>query len=478
MATTVTVREDEVNNLMMAVVGHPNFQKSLGETVKKTVEASMPKPDGRPPYGAAQFMKPSGSNAAFYLDQDGQMKTFPHSKNNGKMVGYREKMNPFTGQRESHGTFGSFLKSWFHLTHDSQHLGYTITNKERERCEEVLKAFGVERIYERDGVVYKTAMSESSGIAGGFTVPPMFSETLMTIAGEETLVDRFATKLPLTSKTLSVPSLDLTTVQGAGVSPFGGGVQAQWVAEAAIRAEFEPQFRSTELTAWELSFISIASNTLLQDEAVGLDQFLTQIFGWVIGWTKDYAFLQGNGVGKPLGILNSPATIQVAKEAASKFTWYDAVAMLSKIWSMLLGNKLCWFMHQSVFPQLMRMNDDSAGSQAGRVLWVPINQGAAAAIEHPDGPQSVGYLLGYPVYLTEKLPALGSTGSVLLADCSKYLVGERMELEIAVSDQYRFANNQLTWRMVARCDGQPWVNAPITLADGTYQVSPFSMIAA
>jgi hypothetical protein len=33
--------------------------------------------------------------------------------------------------------------------------------------------------------------------------------------------------------------------------------------------------------------------------------------------------------------------------------------------------------------------------------------------------------------------------------------------------------NQMTWRVVERVDGQPWVERPITLQDGSTQVSPF-----
>ncbi len=31
----------------------------------------------------------------------------------------------------------------------------------------------------------------------------------------------------------------------------------------------------------------------------------------------------------------------------------------------------------------------------------------------------------------------------------------------------------MTWRVVERVDGQPWIEKPITLQDGTTQVSPF-----
>jgi hypothetical protein len=39
------------------------------------------------------------------------------------------------------------------------------------------------------------------------------------------------------------------------------------------------------------------------------------------------------------------------------------------------------------------------------------------------------------------------------------------------------AKNQMTWRIVERVDGQPWMEKPVTLADGASTVSPFVTIA-
>ena len=48
---------------------------------------------------------------------------------------------------------------------------------------------------------------------------------------------------------LQIPYLDVTTVQSAGVTPFFGGVQMYWTAEAQTRTETEPQFKQLELKA-------------------------------------------------------------------------------------------------------------------------------------------------------------------------------------------------------------------------------------
>ena len=329
-----------------------------------------------------------------------------------------------------------------------------------------------------DGEVTKVALAESVGTTGGYTVPPMFANQLLTLAVEDTIVAPRAAKQPLTSRTLQIPSLDITTNYGAGQSPFLGGILAKWTSEAATRDETEPQFRQTVLTAWELSFYSVASNNLLADNAVGLDSFLTQLFSAAIGWYTDYAFLRGDGVGKPLGILNAPATISVTRDQAAHFNFIDVANMLSQLyWLLRKSGSVAWVIHPSVIKDLYRMNDMSAsqtGAGFGRVLFIPIDRGVQAEV--PGAAQEIGSLAGFPVLVSEKLPPLGTTGCVMLADFSKYLLGTRQELQIDVSPHVKFLNNQMTWRVTWRGDGQPWLNNTITLADGSHKVSPFLLL--
>ena len=366
--------------------------------------------------------------------------------------------------------FGEFLQSFYE---------FASRGPNAPQAAKALERFGVERVVEKqDGAITKAALAENSGITGGYTVPPVFANQLLTLAVEQEIVSPRASSQPLTSRTVTVPSLDVTTSYGAGSSPFLGGVVASWTAEAATRTESEPQFRNTTLTAHELSFYTVASNTLLADEAVGLDALLTQLFGAAIGWYKDYAFLQGNGVGKPLGVLNSPAAIKVSRAAGSHFRFSDVGQMLSKLpWANRKNDSIAWVVHQSVIPELFTMND-LAGSTAGtgRVLFIPMNEGVRAAIPEGAGPSSFGSLAGYPVLVSEKVPSLGNTGDVMLVDFSKYLLGDRQELQIDVSPHVKFLTNQMTWRVVWRGDGQPWLNGAITLADGTYTVSPFVVL--
>jgi HK97 family phage major capsid protein len=140
----------------------------------------------------------------------------------------------------------------------------------------------------------KAALGESSGAAGGYTVPPEFYQGLMQIVAENTFIRPRAFVMPMAGATLQIPYLDITTTQSAGVSPFFAGVQMYWTAEAQTRTETEPAFKQMELKAWELSGYSVSSNVLLQDSVIGLEKFLMTLFAKAIAWFEEYAFLQGN----------------------------------------------------------------------------------------------------------------------------------------------------------------------------------------
>lgn len=308
----------------------------------------------------------------------------------------------------------------------------------------------------------KAALAEASGTTGGYLVPPDFYEGIMRVVAENTFFRKRAFVQPMASATLQFPYLDITTVQTAGVSPFFGGVQMAWTEEAQNRTETEPTFKMMELKAHELSGYAVSSNVLLQDAGIGLEKFLLTLFGQAVGWFEEYAFLQGNGVGKPLGILNAAASITVTRNAANQVKFVDVAAMLSKLLP-ASQRRAVWVTHPYVLAQLVQLAD--AG---GHIIWVPNNGGLRDAVP--------GTLFGLPVITTEKVPPLGTKGDCMLIDPQMYVIGDRMQIEIAASEHVNFLKNQMTWRVVERVDGQPWLEKPITLQDAASTVSPFVVL--
>ncbi len=338
--------------------------------------------------------------------------------------------------------------------------------------------FGIKGL---NGEVRKTALAEGSGQTGGYIVPPQFLNELLTIAGEDGFIEQRAKVIPMNSRTAQWPMLDVTTVQATGTTPYAGGVLAQWQPEAASINESEPAFKQSEWTAWDLELYAVSSNQLLADNGIGLDALLTQLFGWALTWYKEYAFLRGSGAGSsmPLGIINAPATLVQNRAVSGRFVLTDAAAMLSHL-QVRSWDDACWIMHQSVIPQLIQMVGGGTSNTASST-YIPGNQLVWVNPMPPgdSGPMSMklpnAFLNGLPVYFTEKVPTLGTKGDVMLVDWSKYVIGQRMDMQIDVSPHYLFRNNQLAWRVIARCDGKPWLNSYITDAEG-WTVSPMVVL--
>lgn len=305
----------------------------------------------------------------------------------------------------------------------------------------------------------KAALNTATGTQGGYTVPGEFVPQLLEAARETALVRPRATVLPMASRSVQVPALDVVTAPSAGDTAFFGGLAARWTEEAASLTETEPTFKQIELVAHQLSGYSKISNELLMDNAIGLEALLVRLFGGAIAWFEDYAFLRGDGVGKPLGAVGAAAgwAKSVSRNTANDFKIQDAASMLGALLPGFNPKTTCWAVSPTVLPKLIQMTSAAAG-----VGFVDNLR---------DRPRLM--LLGLPVEVTEKLPALGTARDVLLCDFQHYLIGDRQQVEIAFSEHVAFLNNQGTWRFVCRVDGQPWLRATVTLSDGSSTVSPF-----
>lgn len=302
---------------------------------------------------------------------------------------------------------------------------------------------------------------ESVGASGGFLVPTEMDNTLLQwdMAGDNTIVESRATKIPMRRRAITIPALDQSGTT-SGQPHWYGGVLVKWTEEAAEKQETEPVFRQIELVAHKLACYTEASDELLEDSAVSLEALLSNLFRGVTQWERQNSYIRGTGAGQPLGVLNAPATISHPIKTAGALNPEDLVNMLEKF----QGTNPVWFMNRRWMSNLMLMSGPS-----GNASFLFLNNISQAQ------PNS---LLGYPLFFVEQMPAPGTDGSVLLADWSKYLIGDRQAITIDSTKIFRFRNDITSWRCVSRVDGQPWLNAPLTWSDGVTQTSPFVILGA
>jgi len=298
---------------------------------------------------------------------------------------------------------------------------------------------------------------ESVGASGGFLVPTEQRNELLQWTPELTAIRERATIIPMRRRAVQIPALDQTGTT-AGQPHWWGGVLAKWTEEAQVKDESEPTFRQINLVAHKLVCYTECSDELLTDSAISLEGFLGAAFNGVISWYQNHAFVNGTGAGQPQGIISAGATITVARAAAGAIALADVVSMVENF----QGINPVWLASRQALSNLMLLNGPALNPS---YVFMP---SARDAMPHT--------LFGYPLIFSEMCPALGTAGDLILADWSKYLIGDREQVTVDSSKHYRFKNDLTAWRAVSRVDGQPWLSAPLTYSDGATQVSPFVIL--
>jgi len=305
------------------------------------------------------------------------------------------------------------------------------------------------------------AMAGNVGARGGFLIPTEFLPQLQAVLGEDTLVRRNATVIRMARRQIAIPVLDQTGALGVGLPNWFGGMRFYWADEGEEKTETEASFRRVNLVAKKLIGYTTASDELLDDSAISLGDFLTGPLGFTggIAWMEDYSFLMGVGGGQPRGIINAPVTIAVTRSVAGQINYIDCINMLQNFLPSARGR---WAVTQSAMASLIQMQGPGGNPS---YVW------------QPNAREGVpGYLFGMPIEWTEKVPRLGTRGDILLADYRYYLIGDRQATTIDSSQYPRWEFDETAWRCVHRCDGQPWLSAPLTYQDAVTQVSPFVVL--
>lgn len=298
---------------------------------------------------------------------------------------------------------------------------------------------------------------------GGFLVPEEFRQTIMQVALEQSVTRPRATVIPMSTQTLDIPAVDETT--HASQSLFGG-VICYWAAEAAALTATSAKFARIRLEANKLTAYAEVPSELPED-APAFEAWFMQNMPKALAWSEDYAFINGNGAGQPLGWMSAAAALSVTKETgqtADTIVWENLVKGFSRMLPTSLGNAV-WIANIDTLPELATMAL-SVGT-GGAPVW--LNSGT-------EGPPA--RVLGRPLYFTEKVPKLGDAGDINFVDLSYYAIGDRQAMRFGMSEDYLFKNDELAYRLIQRVDGRPTLLSALTPVKSTSTLSAFVKIAA
>jgi HK97 family phage major capsid protein len=303
-------------------------------------------------------------------------------------------------------------------------------------------------------------MKESIGEDGGFLVPEeMSSGILKKLGSDESLMSR--------TNVIQVSSNNLTLNVDEN-QPWNGGVQAYWTAEGASMAESKPNFKQVGFRLQKLAALVKATDELL-DDATALESYISAAAPEAIMHQVNKAIINGNGVGKPTGIINSDFTVQVAKESGQANDTVVSANVLKMYSRMFPGSrsKAAWYINPAVEESLRTLTDAD-----GNYIFVApggqLNQTPYAT------------LLGRPVIpLMGGMPALGDVGDIIFGDLSfYYMIRKAAGVKSATSIHLHFDKEITSFRFSLRLDGRVPFTSPVTTEYGSYDMSAFITLEA
>ena len=156
-----------------------------------------------------------------------------------------------------------------------------------------------------------SGLAESVQADGGFLVQQDFTSTLLQDVFTTGVLASRCRRIPISGNANSVKINGVDETSRA--STRYGGILGYWLDEAAEKQKSKPTFRQIQLNLHKLVGLCYATDELLAD-ASALEAFIRQAFVGEFGFLIDDAIVNGDGVGKPLGILASGCLVSVAKE--------------------------------------------------------------------------------------------------------------------------------------------------------------------
>jgi HK97 family phage major capsid protein len=317
----------------------------------------------------------------------------------------------------------------------------------------------------RDRLAVYNAYSEKVPSEGGFLVPEEFRSELLQLSLDGAVVRPRATIIPMANPRIHIPMLDETS----RVSSVFGGVVVYRTEEGAEFTESSASFASVKLDVTKQTALSHVPNELIRDWGA-FGAFMDATLPNAMSFYEDLDYISGSGVGAPLGGLsvNNTALLVISKESgqtAATIVWQNVLKMYARMLPSSLG-KAVWLASPDVFVELATMAL-SVGT-GGSAVWLTDGHGAPVLT-----------LLGRPVIMTEKAPgALGAQGDLSLVDWSMYLIGDYQNMTVDSSPHVKFTSDKTTFRAIARNDGRPWIQSPITPRNNSATLSAFVTLEA
>jgi HK97 family phage major capsid protein len=313
-----------------------------------------------------------------------------------------------------------------------------------------------------------TGMGTKVGKDGGFAVPTEFAGGIWENADMEDLSNVIAQTDQYVVEAGKVVFLrDPETSRADGSR--AGGIRGYWKDEGGTLTASDVEIGEMTLEPKKLTVLSYMTSELLEQNNRALDQYLSRKVGKEIRFKANDALFNGNGVGKPVGVISTAdCTVSVSAESGQAAATIES-ANIDKMWGRMHPRArmgAAWYINVDCEPQLAGLNR-------------PVGTGGELVYNPPGGLSAAPYgtLKGRPVIPTEFNATLGTVGDIVLANFGWYASATRGSTRADTSIHVSFLTDQTAFRWIFYVDGQPWLGSAITPYKGTNTLTSFVTLA-
>jgi HK97 family phage major capsid protein len=263
----------------------------------------------------------------------------------------------------------------------------------------------------------------------GAPVPTSFYNQVITVA-------KFVGPMLTTSTMLRTASGE--PLQIPSQATYSAGTLT---AAGSVLSASDPTFNSFKtLQAWKYGGTISVARELLEDTGVDLLGFLADEVGVGLGTSINAAFTNGTGTTQPQGIATAAAAgVTGGTGVSGAFTADNLIDLVYSLDTLARRRPGAGFqMNKTSIAAVRKLKDNY-----GRYIFEP-----ALSADKND------LLLGYSIFENPDLASAGTgVASVLFGDLGSYYVREVGGIRLDRSDDYAFANDQVTFRFTYRGDG-------------------------
>jgi HK97 family phage major capsid protein len=312
-----------------------------------------------------------------------------------------------------------------------------------------------------------TGMQVGGDAEGGFAAFPIFSMELLdrTTNMENVVVRPRANVITGDAQQINLPVWK--DVSHSSDLLFGG-ISVAWEAEDATISESRPKLEKLQLTKKKMTALVYISFEMRRWTPITLGGTIAPQLAQAIAWKEDDGFINGDGAGLPLGLLNCNCVVSIDKETnqtAATIVYKNVLKMLARI-LIKQESAVVWIANRTIIPQLAQMNLTTG--TGGSPVYIPASVIAG---------QPWNMLFGYPILFTEKAAALGTVGDIILTDLSQYVIFDDVQgLDVAQSTHIKFLEAQEAIRVIRPTDGQSMLRSAFTPKNGD-SLSPIITLA-